>query len=206
VPKQYLELAGKAVLHHTLNALSKVAAIEHIFVAVQSNDLQAQTTCKPFSRVSVLPTAGTSRAETVRNTLDAIQKKIDRNAWVLVHDAARPCVSPQAIEGLIDACISHAVGGLLALPVSDTMKRANAANEVVETVSRDQLWRAQTPQMFGFETLRHALRAAPDATDESQAVEAVGLSPKLVLGDVRNIKITYPEDLAMAQHFLSLQE
>jgi 2-C-methyl-D-erythritol 4-phosphate cytidylyltransferase len=206
LPKQYLELAGKSVLHHTLNALSSVAAIEHIFVAVQSTDLHAKNICASFDRVSVLPTAGSQRAETVSNTLNAIQKKIDRNAWVLVHDAARPCVSVQAVDRLIDGCKSHPVGGLLALPVADTMKRANAANEVVETVSRDQLWRAQTPQMFRYETLQHALSAAPDATDESQAIEAIGLSPKLVLGDVGNIKITFLEDLATAEYFLSLQQ
>jgi 2-C-methyl-D-erythritol 4-phosphate cytidylyltransferase len=203
IPKQYLELSGRSVLHHTLTALSDVPAIEHIFVAVQHDDSRAQTICKSFDRVSVFPTAGTLRSETVSNTLDAIQKQVHRNAWILVHDAARPCVSVDAINRLIDACQSHSVGGLLALPVADTMKRANAANEVVETVSRDQLWRAQTPQMFRYETLQHALGAAPDATDESQAIEAIGLSPKLVLGDVKNIKITYPEDIALAQHFLS---
>jgi 2-C-methyl-D-erythritol 4-phosphate cytidylyltransferase len=202
IPKQYLELAGFSVLHHTVKALSSVAAIEHIFVAVQSDDSRAQTICKSFDRVSVLPTAGSLRGETVSNTLNAIQKQVHRNAWILVHDAARPCVSVDAVERLIEACKSHPVGGLLALPVADTMKRANTANEVVETVSRDQLWRAQTPQMFRYETLQHALNAAPDATDESQAVEAIGLSPKLVMGGATNIKITYPEDIALAAHFL----
>jgi 2-C-methyl-D-erythritol 4-phosphate cytidylyltransferase len=206
LPKQYLELAGKSVLHHTLNALCSVAAIEHIFVAVQTDDVHASAICDSFDRVSLLPTAGALRAETVSNTLAAIQKQIDRNAWVLVHDAARPCIEPRTIERLINECKLHPVGGLLALPVADTMKRANAANEVIETVSRDQLWRAQTPQMFRYETLQHALNAAPDATDESQALEAIGLAPKLVLGDVQNVKITYPGDLAIAQHFLDARQ
>ncbi len=206
IPKQYLEISGRSVLHHALTALSGVAVIEHIFVAVQSDDSRAQTICKSFDRMSVLSTAGSLRGETVSNTLNAIQKQVHRNAWILVHDAARPCVSVEAINRLIQACMSHPVGGLLALPVADTMKRANATREVVETVSRDQLWRAQTPQMFRYETLQHALGSAPDATDESQAVEAIGLSPKLVLGDVKNIKITYPEDIALAQHFLSTSQ
>jgi 2-C-methyl-D-erythritol 4-phosphate cytidylyltransferase len=202
LPKQYLEIAGKAILHHALSALSRIAAIEHIFVAVQTGDSRAHEICKSFDRVSVLTTAGDMRAQTVSNTLGAIQKKLDRNAWVLVHDAARPCVSVDAIERLIDECRLHPVGGLLALPVTDTMKRANTASEVVETISRDQLWRAQTPQMFRYETLQHALNAAPDATDESQAIEAIGLSPKLVVGNAKNIKITYPEDIALAEYFL----
>ncbi|TAG46288.1 MAG: 2-C-methyl-D-erythritol 4-phosphate cytidylyltransferase [Betaproteobacteria bacterium] len=202
VPKQYLEIAGHLVLHHTLTALSAVSAIEHIYVAVQADDERAVSTCESFTRVTMLPTAGRLRAETVSNTLQAIHKKINRDAWILVHDAARPCVSQAAIDRLIQTCVAHPVGGLLALPVADTMKRSNASDEVVETLSRDQLWRAQTPQMFRFEMLQHALSAAPDATDESQAIEAIGLSPKLVLGEARNLKITYPEDIALASHFL----
>ncbi len=202
VPKQYLELAGASVLHHTLVALSAVETIEQIFVAVQADDTLAADVCRAFERVTLLPTAGSLRAETVSNTLAAIQKRVHRNAWILVHDAARPCVSRTAIERLIGECTAHPVGGLLALPIADTIKRGNAAGEAIETVSRDQMWRAQTPQMFRFETLCHALNAAPDATDESQAIEAVGLSPKLVLGEARNLKITYPEDIALATHFL----
>jgi 2-C-methyl-D-erythritol 4-phosphate cytidylyltransferase len=202
VPKQYLELAGESVLHHTLAALGAVKAIEQVFVAVQADDVRATEICRAFERVTLLPTAGSLRAETVSNTLAAIQKLVHRNAWILVHDAARPCVSRVAIERLINECDEHPVGGLLALPIADTIKRGDAGGEVVETVSRDKMWRAQTPQMFRYETLCHALSAAPDATDESQAIEAVGLSPKLVLGEARNLKITYPEDIALATYFL----
>jgi 2-C-methyl-D-erythritol 4-phosphate cytidylyltransferase len=202
MPKQYLELLGRPVLHYALRALSRVAVIEQIFVAVQADDARAAAACNEFERVTVVPTAGVQRAQTVANTLDAIQKRVTRDAWVLVHDAARPCVSADAVERLIAECETHPVGGLLAVPVADTMKRSNAAHEVIETVSRDQLWRAQTPQMFRFEALRHALNAAPDATDESQAIEALGLSPKLVMGDTTNLKITYPEDVELAKYYL----
>ena len=202
IPKQYLEIAQKTVLHHTLNALSQVTAIEHIFIAVQADDQRASTIASEFDRVSVSPTAGATRAETVSNTLTSIQKLVQRDAWVLVHDAARPCVTREAIDRLMQASMSNGVGGLLAVPVADTMKRADSMNRVAETVARENLWRAQTPQMFRFETLSHALAAAPDATDESQAVEAIGLSPALVMGEVSNIKITYSDDLAFAELFL----
>lgn len=191
------------MLHHTLAALTKVNAVEHVFVGAQANDATASGIASAFANASALPTAGESRATTVLQTLEAIQPQLARDAWVLVHDAARPCVSEAAIRRLIDELQSHAVGGLLAIPTTDTVKRANANLDVAETLDRAQLWRAQTPQMFRYETLVHALRAAPDATDESQAVESLGLSPKLVMGEASNIKITFPEDLAWAERILT---
>ncbi len=202
-PKQYLPLAGATVLHHTLAALTGVSEIEHVFIGAQTDDKKANEIANAFAKVSVLPTAGETRASTVLGTLEAIQPQLTRDAWVLVHDAARPCVSADAIRKLIDELKTHAVGGLLAIPVTDTVKRANASLDVVETLDRSTLWRAQTPQMFRYETLVHALRAAPDATDESQAVESVGLAPKLVMGEASNIKITFPEDLAWAERILN---
>jgi 2-C-methyl-D-erythritol 4-phosphate cytidylyltransferase len=201
-PKQYLPLLDATVLHYALRALAGVDAIEHVFVGTQRDDEHASGIANAFEKVSVLPTAGETRVQTVLQTLEAIQSQLARDAWVLVHDAARPCVSAGAILRLIDDVAAHSVGGLLALPMTDTVKRASSDREVVETIDRSALWRAQTPQMFRYETLVHALRSAPDATDESQAIEALGLSPKLVLGEARNIKITYPEDLALAEFFL----
>jgi 2-C-methyl-D-erythritol 4-phosphate cytidylyltransferase len=201
-PKQYLPLLDATVLDYALRALASVDAIEHVFVGAQHDDEHASRIANAFEKVSVLPTAGETRAQTVLQTLEAIQSQLARDAWVLVHDAARPCVSAGAILRLIDDVAAHSVGGLLALPMTDTVKRASSDREVVETIDRSALWRAQTPQMFRYETLVHALRSAPDATDESQAIEALGLSPKLVLGEARNIKITYPEDLALAEFFL----
>jgi 2-C-methyl-D-erythritol 4-phosphate cytidylyltransferase len=205
-PKQYLPLLDASVLHYTLASLCGIATIEQVFVGVQVGDSAAERIASPFERVCVLPTAGSSRSATVLQTLAAIRPQLSRDAWVLVHDAARPCVSLASIEKLIATVNAHPVGGLLAVPVTDTVKRATAAGDVAETVDRSQLWRAQTPQMFRSETLAHALAAAPEATDESQAIEALGLSPKIVQGETSNLKITFPEDLEQAARILRARE
>ena len=204
-PKQYSVIAGKAVLEHTLQALQKCAAIQRIFVNVQSDDEHAEGVTANHANVTLLRTAGSTRADTVQNALKDISKQVRRDAWVLIHDAARPCVSSVDLNRLIALAGAHPVGGLLASPVSDTLKRANADGEVTETVPRDGMWRAQTPQMFRYETLLHALAASPDVTDEAQAIEALGMSPLLVAGSARNIKITQPEDAELAAYYLSLQ-
>lgn len=205
-PKQYSMIAGKTVLEHTLNALQKCAAIERIFVNVQHDDAHADAVAADHAYVTLLRTAGGTRAETVQNALKDISKQVRRDAWVLVHDAARPCVTSVDLDRLISLAGAHSVGGLLAAPVTDTLKRANAYGEVTETVPRDGMWRALTPQMFRFETLVHALTSSPDVTDEAQAIEALGMSPLLVAGSARNIKITVPEDAELAAYYLSLQE
>jgi 2-C-methyl-D-erythritol 4-phosphate cytidylyltransferase len=205
-PKQYSLIAGRAVLAHTLTALHKCAAIERIFVNVQSDDAHAEAAVAAHTNVTLLRTAGSTRAETVQNALKDISRRVRRDAWVLVHDAARPCVSSADLDRLISQAGAHPVGGLLAYPVSDTLKRANSRGEVTETVPRDGMWRAQTPQMFRYETLVHALASSPDVTDEAQAIEALGMSPLLVAGSARNIKITLPEDAVLAAYYLSLAE
>ena len=205
-PKQYSIIAGKAVLEHTLIALQKCAAIERIFVNVQHDDAHAEAVAADHANVTLLRTAGCTRAETVQNALKDISKQVRRDAWVLVHDAARPCVTSVDLDRLISLTGAHPVGGLLAAPVTDTLKRANAYGEVTETVPRDGMWRALTPQMFRYETLVHALTSSPDVTDEAQAIEALGMSPLLVAGSARNIKITLPEDAELAAYYLSLQE
>ena len=201
-PKQYSMIAGKTVLEHTLNALQKCAAIERIFVNVQHDDAHADAVAADHAYVTLLRTAGGTRAETVQNALKDISKQVRRDAWVLVHDAARPCVTSVDLDRLISLAGAHSVGGLLAAPVTDTLKRANAYGEVTETVPRDGMWRALTPQMFRFETLVHALTSSPDVTDEAQAIEALGMSPLLVAGSARNIKITVPEDAELAAYYL----
>jgi 2-C-methyl-D-erythritol 4-phosphate cytidylyltransferase len=205
-PKQYSLIAGKTVLEHTLNALQKCAAIERIFVNVQYDDAHAEAVIATCSSASLLRTASVTRAETVQNALKEISKQVRRDAWVLVHDAARPCVLAADLDRLIALAGAHAVGGLLATPMSDTLKRASAEGEVAETVPRDGMWRAQTPQMFRYETLVHALASSPDVTDEAQAIEALGMSPLLVAGSARNIKITLPEDAELAAYYLSQEE
>lgn len=206
LPKQYSLIAGKTVLEHTLLALQKCRLIERIFVNAQRDDGHAEAVTKNHTKVKLLRTAGSARAQTVRNALKDISKQVRRDAWVLVHDAARPCVSSVDLNRLISLAGAHPVGGLLASPVSDTLKRANADGEVTETVPRDGMWRALTPQMFRYETLVHALASSPDVTDESEAIEALGMAPLLVVGSARNIKITLPDDAELAAYYLSQQE
>ena len=203
VPKQYSMIAGRTVIEHSLLALQSCAAIEHIFVNVQLDDTRANEVAAAVPDVTFLRCAGATRAETVQSTLAAISKRVKRDAWVLVHDAARPCVSTSDVDRLIDVLHTHAVGGLLATPVADTLKRGTVANEIAETISRENMWRAQTPQMFRYETLVHALNASPDVTDEAQAIEALGMMPLLVAGSPRNIKITLPDDAELAEFYLT---
>lgn len=203
VPKQYVEIAGAPVLEHTLRALRACDAVEHIFVAVPADEDRADAIAERVGNTSVLRCAGAQRADTVGNALAAITRLVKRDAWVLVHDAARPCLTAVSIECLIHvAGWEGSVGGLLALPVTDSLKRATKDGTYVESIPREGIWRAQTPQMFRYETLTHALASSPDVTDESQAIEALGLHPVLVHGDPRNIKITIAEDALMAELFL----
>lgn len=201
-PKQYIEIAGAPVLEHSLRALRQCVAIEHIFVAVPVDEDRADAIATRVGNTTVLRCAGAQRADTVRNALTAVAKWVRRDAWVLVHDAARPCVGKGDLDRLVETLGDHAVGGLLATPVSDTLKRADEAGAVVETVSRERMWRAQTPQMFRYETLVHALAASPDVTDEAQAIEALGMAPLLVPGSARNIKITHADDAELAAFYL----
>ncbi len=205
VPKQYAAIVGKTVLEHSLHALLSVPAIECVYLVVQADDARALPLIEGLSspsRLRLLTCAGQTRAQTVSNALSSIRRDVRRDAQVLVHDAARPCISRESIETLIHIAGADAVGGLLALPITDTVKRANSQGSQVETISREGLWRAQTPQLFRFETLAHAIASNPDATDESQAIESLGLNPVLVHGDPRNIKVTIAEDAEMAELFL----
>ncbi|MFN3629762.1 MAG: 2-C-methyl-D-erythritol 4-phosphate cytidylyltransferase [Casimicrobiaceae bacterium] len=206
-PKQYLSLGRITVLGATLKALLTAPEIEHVYVNVQAGDPYAQEVVDALApheaaRVSLLRTAGPTRAATVLAALECIAHEVRLDAWVLVHDAARPCLSAAALARLLAVRAEVDTGALLALPVADTVKRADGCGHVAETVPRDALWRAQTPQMFRYGVLCDALAACPDATDEAQAVEALGLAPKLVLGEARNQKVTHPEDLPLARFFM----
>jgi 2-C-methyl-D-erythritol 4-phosphate cytidylyltransferase / 2-C-methyl-D-erythritol 2,4-cyclodiphosphate synthase len=199
-PKQYASLAGRSVVAHTLAALAKVSRIERMLVVLAQDDSQFEAAAPGFdgwvSRVG-----GATRAASVAAGLGALQEHgVRGDDWVLVHDAARCLVPPAAIDRLIDACIDDPVGGLLALPLSDTLKSADAQQRVAQTVDRTGKWAAQTPQMFRLGLLRDALARAGDAvTDESSAIEALGHAPRLVPGDARNFKLTLPEDFARAR-------
>lgn len=219
LPKQYLPLLGKPLIAHTLSAMMACHQIERILVVLAPGDFYWRQHDWSFlgTRVETVFCGGGTRAESVLAGLEALERGALDNDWVLVHDAARPCLSPATVTSLIETLASDPVGGLLAVPVADTLKREApgpggvaahvSRTRVASTVDRDGLWQAQTPQMFRFGLLRQALRAAASQvgtkiTDESSAMEAMGHSPRLVVGDMTNLKVTYPSDLAVAEMIL----
>ncbi|MBS1210798.1 MAG: 4-diphosphocytidyl-2C-methyl-D-erythritol synthase [Proteobacteria bacterium] len=203
-PKQYLDLCGKPLLWHALTALAGVTRIHTVFVVLSpEDDWWGRFDWSGFgSRLQVLRVGGETRAQSVGNALRSIFAQVAAEDWMLVHDAARACLSVAQVEALIDALTDDPVGGLLAQPVADTLKRADKAARVVETVTRDALWQAQTPQMFRHGLLSRALAQCPGVTDEAGAVEALGLAPRLVAAEAPNFKVTYPQDLALAELIL----
>lgn len=207
-PKQYLSLAGRPMIHYALRALAGASAIESVFlVLAPCDDLgRAQDWNAVSPKVVPLACGGATRAESVANGLRAASGVADTD-WVLVHDAARPCLSRAALEAMISALVQDDVGGLLAVPAADTLKRGGEDGRVLQTVPRDQIWQAQTPQMFRRGLLLRALEhAGSGVTDEAGAVEALGLRPRLVPGETRNIKVTVPQDLALAELILRSME
>ncbi len=198
-PKQYTLLAGKSVVAHTLQALSGVDRLGAILVVLAPNDTEFERHAGGFDGL-VARCGGPTRAQTVANGIDELVARGARpQDWVLVHDAARCLIRPEWVDALIDACVDDDVGGLLAMPVADTLKQ-EVAGRVAHTVDRSGKWAAQTPQMFRLRTLREALvRAGPAVTDESSAIEAMGLAPLLVRGDSRNFKLTWPQDFEWAR-------
>jgi 2-C-methyl-D-erythritol 4-phosphate cytidylyltransferase len=206
LPKQYLPLVDRPLLYHALRCLCRDPAIERVFVVLAPGDCYfAQYDWQPFAaRLTPLYCGGAARAASVFNGLLAARDEIAAADWVLVHDAVRPCLAPAVLARLIDGVRDEPTGGLLALPVVDTLKRGDTDAYVVQTEARDNLWQAQTPQMFRYHLLLKALRAIDPAlaTDEARAIEQIGLRPKLIAGDSRNLKITYPQDLALAELIL----
>ena len=204
VPKQYLELAGKPMIFHSIAALCRCDRIDAVWVVLSPGDEWwasfdwSALGCK----LRVLYCGGSTRAETVGNGLSAIAGDIDEGDWVLVHDAARPCLSQDMLSALCEQLATDPVGGLLAVPVADTLKRADADQRVAATQSRDAMWQAQTPQMFRYGLLRQVLDVNSAVTDEAGAVEAAGLQPRLVRADSTNLKVTFPADLRLAELIL----
>jgi 2-C-methyl-D-erythritol 4-phosphate cytidylyltransferase/2-C-methyl-D-erythritol 2,4-cyclodiphosphate synthase len=205
-PKQYARLGTRALVAHTLQALRAVPRLRGVLVVLADDDAAFEREVPEFSGEGcwVARRGGVTRAQTVANGLQVLHERgADDRDWVLVHDAARALIEPAAVDRLIDACLDDDVGGLLAMPVADTLK-AERDGRAAATVDRRDKWAAQTPQMFRIGALRDALARAGDAvTDEAGAIEATGLQPKLVTGDATNLKITWPEDLARAQALLS---
>ena len=212
-PKQYETLAGRALVLWTLEALARVGELDGTLVVLSPGDTQfaalsTEGDAEAASACWRANVGGATRAESVFAGLhDLLARGAREDDWVLVHDAARCLVRPESIRRLIADCRDDAVGGLLAMPVADTLKRSDAHARVDVTVPRERVWAAQTPQMFRIGALRDALCAGfaqvgLAITDEASAIEATGLSPRLVRGDFENIKVTWPEDFALAERLL----
>jgi 2-C-methyl-D-erythritol 4-phosphate cytidylyltransferase len=206
-PKQSWMLAGKPMLLHSVERLGAAFPLAQIHVAIAAGDRWYDEVIGARPGVTVLSCGGATRGETVRNALTMLAGPRDDD-WVLIHDAVRPCVDPRALARLRDELVDDAIGGLLALPVVGTIKRADAEGRSGATEPREGLWSAQTPQMFRFGVLKRALShsEAAHCTDEAQAVEALGLAPRLVMGDPTNLKITYPDDLSLAVAIMTAQQ
>jgi 2-C-methyl-D-erythritol 4-phosphate cytidylyltransferase len=204
-PKQYVALAGKPMLQHVLDTFAAASSIAHTFVVVSADDgyIGGLLAAAPqfAQRVTLLRNGGATRHESVLNGLHAMREHVGDDDWVLVHDAARPGLTESLLDKLMQALHDDAVGGLLALPVVDTLKRSEDSRAAA-TVPRNGLWAAQTPQMFRYALLKSALEQADDVTDEASAIEALGLQPKLVEGSQRNFKVTLPHDIDLANLYL----
>ena len=201
-PKQYAQIAGRSLVAHTLAALAGVTRLSAILVVLSPHDESFALHATDFAGW-LARCGGASRAESVANGLAELQARGARdNDWVLVHDAARCLIRPEWVDALIDACLDDPVGGLLALPLADTLK-AEQNGRVSATIDRRAKWQAQTPQMFRVGLLRQALATASEAvTDEASAIEACGHAPQLVTGALENFKVTYPSDFALAERLL----
>lgn len=202
-PKQYRRVAGRTVVAHTLAALARVPRIAQTLVVLASDDLDFEASAPAFTGWAE-QCGGATRANSVAAGLHALARRgVRDHDWVLVHDAARCLVQPAAIERLIDTCLGDRVGGLLALPLPDTLKQAGAGDRVTATLDRADKWLAQTPQMFPLGLLRQALSHASAAvTDEASAIEALGHAPLLVRGEPDNFKLTWPADFVLAERLL----
>ena len=217
IPKQYLSLAGKTVLQHSVQVLLDHPLISGAVIAVSGTDeywheTEGQIRRQYPDKKIFSASGGSERCHSVLNGLKTLLQHTSEDDWVLVHDAARPCLRTEDISTLIDTLRRDDVGGLLAVPVSDTIKRSSGENSdrIESTVDRNRLWQAQTPQMFPIKVLKTALEQALDhgylVTDEASAMEFSGLSPRLVQGHTDNMKITRPEDLALAEFFLQRRQ
>ncbi len=203
-PKQYLDLLGRPLLFHTLAALTACPDIERVWVVLAPDDRwwSRHDWSELGPKLETVRCGGATRAASVTNALRAAAMVAADDDWILVHDAARPCLSAAMLDALLTELADDPVGGILAVPVADTIKRADADQRVAATEPRDGLWQAQTPQMFRYGQLEKALKSEMAVTDEAGAIEALGLRPKLVRGDATNLKVTWPADLALAAMIL----
>lgn len=201
-PKQYQPVAGQPMVRHTLAAFAAVPQLQRTLVVVAPGDRFLEP--EASATYTLADCGGATRAATVANGLAALRSLgAGEGDWVLVHDAARCLVTPEQITQLIEACAQDDVGGLLALKLPDTLKQERDGR-VASTLARSDKWLAQTPQMFRLGLLQRALQQnGAEVTDESSAIEALGLAPRLVSGSAQNFKVTYPEDFALAEAVLN---
>lgn len=208
VPKPYLRVAGRSLIEHSLRALSRLPGVAGGVVVTAPGDRRWLRLPKSVRQDVMTTAGGPTRALSVLNGLNALVTAAPED-WVLVHDAARPCPPRNCLDALVAECRRDPVGGLLAVPVTDTLKQADEEGRCVRTLPRDKLWRAQTPQMFRHGRLTRALTQALgegfEATDEAAAIEGLGLRPRLVEGSPLNIKVTHPGDLALVSAAMRIQ-
>ena len=205
LPKQYTPIHGRTMLEHTLRAMLAAPELETVFVVLATGDAEFRSHdwSAYGDRVTPVWCGGATRRDSVLNGLVAAANMVEPDDWILVHDAARPCLAAEDLRRLIvqvsaQAASTDAVGGILAVPVADTLKRADTDSRIAATQPRDGLWQAQTPQMFRYAVLLEAVHRAAQVTDEASAIEATGAKPLLVEGSAMNFKVTYPADLELA--------
>ena len=203
-PKQFSNFHGKTILEFVESIFSNLASISSITIALNKNQKFIENLgCQFSQKTSLINCGGSSRSETVLNALEIIEENIDTKDWIMVHDAARLGINESLINNFIRDVVSDKVGGILAIPALDTVKRVNEKKQIIGTEQRDEIWLAQTPQMFKFDLLKDALKSFKgNPTDESEAIEALGRSPKVVKGNLVNFKITYPEDLMRVEKLI----
>jgi len=208
VPKQYAPIAGVPLLKRAIDSLHGAVVLPIVFVVLARDDKFYAEKIGSIPGVAPVYCGGATRAESVRNGLAAVGEYAQAEDWVLVHDAARPCLDLATLHRLLHELEDEPVGGLLAIPLADTLKSGDENQRVAATIPRLNLWRAQTPQMFRYAILQHALRKADVTaiTDEAQAIEALGVKPRLIQGSPLNIKVTYPEDVALAEAILGARQ
>ena len=203
-PKQFSNFHGKTILEYVESIFSKLAAIKTITIALNKKQKYIESlNCQFSNKTTLIDCGGSNRSETVLNALSIIGEDIQKKDWIMVHDAARVGITESLVNNFIREIVDDKVGGVLAIPAVDTVKRVDKKQQIIRTEKRDEIWLAQTPQMFRFDLLNKALTSFKgNPTDESEAIEAFGLSPKVVKGNLVNFKITYPEDLMRVEKLI----
>ena len=203
-PKQFSNFHGKTILEYVESIFSKLATIKTITIALNKKQKYIESlNCQFSNKTTLIDCGGSNRSETVLNALSIIGEDIQKKDWIMVHDAARVGITESLVNNFIREIVDDKVGGILAIPALDTVKRVDKKQQIIHTEKRDEIWLAQTPQMFRFDILKDAYMSFKgNPTDESEAIEAFGLSPKIVKGNLVNFKITYPDDLMRVEKLI----